>query len=131
SKLSEAEVADAIELTALAKRTRKLRANGELHRLMDPFKGEQAAWMIVAADRSEAVVTYVHRLAEAHLPPMRLSGGHPSPLHLKLAGLDPEAVYRAVDGPAGEWRGDILMNVGLPYEITTDFESIFWHLKRV
>ncbi|MBC8041755.1 MAG: alpha-galactosidase, partial [Opitutaceae bacterium] len=131
SKLSEADVADAIELTALAKRTRRLRATGELYRLMDPFKGEQAAWMIVAADRSEATVTYVHRIAEAHLPPTRLHGEFPSPSHLRLQGLDPDARYRSVDGPVGEWSGDLLMNVGLPYEITADFESIFWHLRRV
>jgi len=131
SKLSDSDVADAIELTALAKRTRKLRATGDLYRLIDPFKGEQAAWSVVATDRSEAVVTYVLRLAEAHLPPTQLSQNHPSHSHLKLAGLDPDATYKCVDGPAGEWRGDLLMNVGLPYEITSDFQSIFWHLKRV
>ena len=131
STLSEAEVADAMELTALAKRTRKLRATGDLYRLLDPFKGEQAAWEVVAADQSEAVVTYVHRLAEAHLPPVKLNDKMPSYAHLKLHGLDPQATYRSVDGPVGEWRGDLLMNVGLPYEIFSDFESIFWHLKRV
>jgi alpha-galactosidase len=98
---------------------------------MDPFKGEQAAWMIVAADRSEATVTYVHRMAEAHLPPTRLHGEFPSPLHLRLQGLDPDALYRSMDGPVGEWRGDLLMNVGLLYEITADFESVFWHLRRL
>ena len=131
STLSEADVAEAIELTALAKRTRKLRATGELYRLLDPFKGEQAAWEVVAADQSEAVVTYVHRLAEAHLRPVKLNEKLPCYAHLKLHGLNPQATYRSVDGPAGEWRGDLLMNVGLPYEIFTDFESIFWHLKRV
>lgn len=131
SKFTDAEVADSIEMTALAKRTRKLRATGELHRLRDPFREECGAWATVAPDQSEAVVTYIHRLAEAHLPPIRLSAGHPSYSHLKVPGLDPTATYRSVHGPAGEWHGDFLINIGLPFEITSDFESIFWHLQRV
>ncbi len=131
SKFTAAEIAEAAELTALAKRTRALRATGDLYRLRDPFVDECGAWLVVAADRSEAVVTYLHRLAESHLPPICLSAGHPSPSHLRLAGLDPDATYRAIEGPAGEWRGDLLLQVGLPFEIRADFESVFWHLRRV
>jgi len=130
SQLSESDISEATILTALAKRTRQLRATGDLFRLRDPFAGESAAWMFVDPDRSEAVITYVHRLAEAHLPPTRLSAGHPSPSHLKLTGLDPAATYRCVDEPALAWSGDLLMQVGLPFEITEDFQSVFWHLRR-
>lgn len=130
SKLSASDIAEATALTTLAKRTRRLRATGDLFRLRDPFAGESAAWMLASPDRSEAVVTYVHRLAEAHLPPTRLSERHPSPSHLRLAGLDPEATYRCVDEPDLAWRGDLLMQVGLPFEVTEDFQSVFWHLQR-
>ena len=130
SQFTEPEIAEAIKLTALAKRTRRLRATGDLYRLRDPFTDECGAWAIVARDRSEAVVTYVHRLAEAHLPPNRLSAGHPSFTHLRVAGLDPDATYRSLHGPAGRWRGDYLLHVGLPFEITGDFDSILWHLQR-
>ena len=131
SKFTASEIADSIEMTALAKRTRKLRATGNLHRLRDPFIEECGAWAIVAPDQSEAVVTYLHRLAEAALPPMRLSAGHPTFSHLQVPGLDADATYRSTHGPAGEWRGDFLIHVGLPFEITSDFESVFWHLQRV
>ncbi len=130
SRFTEAEIAEAAELTALAKRTRRLRATGDLHRLRDPFAEECGAWAIVAPDRSEAVVTYVHRLAEAGLPPNRLSADHPSSTPLRVPGLDPEAWYRSVHGPAGRWRGDFLRHVGLPLEIAGDFDAVLWHLQR-
>ena len=50
---------------------------------------------------------------------------------LKLRGLDPQARYQSVHGPAGEWPGDLLMEVGLALPITRDFESVCWHLKQV
>jgi alpha-galactosidase len=131
STFTETEVAESIALTDLAKRTRRLRATGDLHRLRDPFTDNCGAWAIVAPDRGEAVITYVHKLAEAGLPPHRLSAGHPTFTHLAVPGLDPAATYRSVHGPAGEWSGAFLMHVGLPFELTTDFESVFWHLQRV
>ena len=129
--LSATELAEAVEITALAKRTRRLRATGDLYRLRDPFAGESAAWMIVAPDRSEAVVTYVHRLAEVHLPPNRLKHDQASwSSRLQVAGLDANAIYHSVEGTSGSWRGDLLMQVGLPFEISGDFQSVFWHLRR-
>ncbi|MCP5916791.1 GH36 C-terminal domain-containing protein, partial [Klebsiella pneumoniae] len=69
------------------------------------------------------VVTVVLALAQPnwHLPP------------LKLRGLDPAARYRSVHGPAGEWAGDVLMELGLPIadHLKEDFASVRWHLKRV
>jgi alpha-galactosidase len=124
------EIADSIEMTALAKSTRKLRATGDLHRLRDPFKEECGAWAIVARDRSEAVVTYIQRLTEASLPPGQLSAGHPTFTHLPVPGLDDAATYRSVHGPAGEWSGAYLRHVGLPFELCGDFASVFWHLVR-
>ena len=120
--LSADDLAEAKELTALAKRTRHLLRSGVHHRLLDPFEGNTAAWMLVSPQRDEAVVTVVLALAE---PNWRLQP-------LKLRGLDPAARYRSVCGPEGEWPGDVLMELGLPIDdVHQDFESRLWHLKRV
>jgi alpha-galactosidase len=122
TKLDAADLADAKDLTEQAKLTRDLLRYGDHHRLADPSVGNLAAWMQVSADRGEAVVTAVLALAE---PNWRLPT-------LKLRGLDPDARYRCVHGPAGEWRGDVLMELGLSLSgLTQDFESLRWHLKRV
>jgi alpha-galactosidase len=122
TKLDEADMAAAKDLTEQAKLTRHLLRHGAHHRLADPFAGNLAAWMQVSADRGEAVVTAVLALAE---PNWRLPA-------LKLHGLDPAARYRCVHGPEGEWRGDALMELGLPLDgLKQDFESLRWHLKRV
>lgn len=122
TKLDAADLADAKELTAQAKLTRHLLRHGDLHRLLDPHAGNTSAWMLVSADRDEAVVTAVLTLAE---PNWRLPA-------LRLRGLDPTATYRCVHGPVGEWRGDQLMELGLPLGgLHQDFESLRWHLKRV
>jgi alpha-galactosidase len=121
TKLTPEEVEVAKGITALVKSTRHLLRTGDLHRLVDPTRGNLAAWSLVAPDASEAVVTAVLILAEVN---WRL-------LRLKLRGLDPHARYRSVHGPEGEWPGDVLMEVGLALPISRDFESVCWHLKRV
>ena len=122
TRLPAEELAEAKELVGLAKRTRHLLRHGDHHRLADPFIGNLAAWMLVAPDRGEAVVTAVLALAE---PNWRLAP-------LRLRGLDPAARYRCVHGPEGEWPGDVLMELGLPLdELKQDFASLLWHLKRV
>jgi alpha-galactosidase len=121
TKLTPEEVEVAKEVTALVKSTRHLLRTGDLHRLVDPTKGNLAAWSLVAPDASEAVVTAVLTLAEVN---WRLP-------RLKLRGLDPHARYHSVHGPEGEWPGDVLMEVGLALPIYRDFESVCWHLKRV
>jgi alpha-galactosidase len=122
TRLPATDLGEAKELVALARRTRHLLRQGDHHRLADPFAGNLAAWMLVAPDRGEALVTAVLTLAEPnwHLSPLRLRG------------LDPAARYRSVHGPAGEWPGDVLMELGLPLEeLKQDFASLLWHLKRV
>lgn len=122
TKLDEADLAAAKDFTEQAKRTRHLLRHGDLHRLLDPHAGSTAAWMLVSPERDEAVVTVVLALAE---PNWRLPA-------LRLRGLDPEARYRCVHGPSGEWRGDELMELGLSLNgLYQDFDSLRWHLKRV
>lgn len=119
--LAPSELTEAREMVEVAKQTRHLLRHGTMHRLLDPNIGTVAAWMLVSEDRDEAVVTAVLALAE---PNWRLPA-------LRLRGLDAGAWYRCVHGPAGTWRGDALMELGLPLDgLRADFQSLRWHLKR-
>ena len=64
TKLTEADLADAKDLTEQARLTRHLQKHSDHFRLADPFAGNLAAWMQVSAERSEAVVTVVLAMAE-------------------------------------------------------------------
>jgi hypothetical protein len=133
---------------------RHLVLRGELFRLRHP--GNDAAWMYVDSDRSEAVVSYVRVLAEPNRP-----GGR-----LRLPDLDLDADYEiatlidssraaaaapnagadaggadgGVDSAAapnteGARRtagGDELRAVGLalPSTSTGDFQSVLWRVTR-
>jgi alpha-galactosidase len=90
---------------------------GDFHRLKSPFAGDgqQAAWMSVAPDKSQAIVGTYHILAQPN----------PDFERLKLKGLDPDALYQ-VDSTRvqGEhYHGDELMQSGLmfkePFQGTT------------
>lgn len=111
------------EQVALYKEIRRVIQFGDFYRLLDPFAGNEAAWMFVAEDGSEAVVFYFKILAQSN----------PGFRSVRLAGLDPAAVFR-IEGEDGEFGGDELMHVGLrvPAElITGDFRSQMWRLRQV
>ena len=129
---------------------RHLVLRGELFRLRHP--GNDAAWMYVDTDRSEAVVSYVRVLAEPNRP-----GGR-----LRLPALDPDADYEVAtlidssraaaegdsaaapnagadaaavpntEGPRRTAGGDELRAVGLalPNPSTGDFQSVLWRVTR-
>lgn len=63
-------------------RWQKLLAQGDYLRLTDD-QSRFVAWENLSGDRSECLVSLVMRNAEAN----------PRPLHLRLKGLDPKAVY--------------------------------------
>jgi alpha-galactosidase len=100
---------------AFYKENRELFQRGRFVRLRSPFEdgGNQTAWMVVAPDRSRAIVGYYQVLNR----PV------PAPDRLRLRGLDPAAVYNVTGWPdsddplfrdnAGERGGDELMGVGL------------------
>jgi alpha-galactosidase len=105
--------------TAFYKRVRKLLLDGDLYRLRSPFESNEAAWMVVAPARDEALVTHVTILA---LP-------NAAQRFLRLKGLDAAASYRIGDLLR---RGDALMNIGLPLTYPSgDFVSCQWHLIKV
>lgn len=103
----------------LYKEVRSLLYGGDHYRLLSPFEGNEAAWMSVSPDQSEAVVVYFRILAEAVAPAITL----------RLRGLSPSARYRVNDSILG---GDLLMNHGLPVPgLNGDFRSVMWRLRAV
>ena len=117
AKLDSDERAEVRRQTGFYRKVETLLREGDLYRLRSPFTTNEAAWMVVAADCSEALVTWVNILAEPN-PPTRF---------LRLRGLDPDREY-LVDGQTVR-RGDGLMHAGLPTpHAPHDFTSVQWHL---
>lgn len=78
------------------------------------------AWMVVAKDGSEALLTFVQVLARANYKSRRLI----------LQGLDKDAVY-LIEGTDKRYKGDVLMYAGLPVDnLWGDFQSRLVHLIR-
>jgi len=130
-KMDSAERAQIKEQIAQYKAIRHLVFYGDLHRLRDPQKRGDAAWMYVSEERDEAYATFVRVLAQPNPPLDRL----------RLYGLAPERVYHVTLEGAGEFTqtpiqvrdciagGDELMAVGLiiPY-LAGDFRACAWRL---
>ncbi len=103
----------------------KLINQGNLYRLILPADkvngkiGKCAAWMYVAEDQSEALVTFVVIRTSIH------------PVYfLKLRGLNPNALYED-EATGKQYYGDTLMNAG--FNLTRDYkdgESVVIHIIR-
>jgi alpha-galactosidase len=119
TKFTEEEKNVVKQQVALYKEIRSLVQFGNFYRLLSPFEGDEAAWMIVAEDQSEAVIAYFRVLAEPNDPLARL----------KLKGLDANKDYLLVeDGQT--YGGDHLMYAGLTLPVLKgDFQSQIWRLK--
>ena len=107
------------------KANRKFILNGDLYRLLNPLEGNEAAWMFVSPDKSEALMLYCRILAVANIftPFIRLQGLKPDKQYrLELTGPQPcEHTVRS---------GDELMNVGLKVpNMSGDFQSVVWILS--
>ncbi|BDG36495.1 alpha-galactosidase [Saccharococcus caldoxylosilyticus] len=121
TKLSEKEKQKVKEQVAFYKEIRRLVQFGTFYRILSPFEGNEAAWMFVSEDRSEALVVYFRVLAEANAP---LS-------FIRLKGLDPEKDYELI-GSGEIYGGDELMYAGLNVpQRRGDFISVIWRLKVV
>lgn len=121
--LSTEEKAEVKRQTAFYKKIRPLLISGDLYRLRNPHLGQTAAWMIVAPDASEALVTHVTIMAEPNAPHR----------WLRLRGLAAGRIYRvAIGDEVSEAAGDVLMNAGLPVPAAPgDFVSFQWHLTAI
>jgi alpha-galactosidase len=109
------------EQVAAYKSLRHLVQFGDQYRLLSPFEGNDTAWMVVAGDKSEALVAWFRVLAMAHQPLCRL----------RLKGLDPERDY-VLEETGAVYGGDELMNAGiyLP-QVKGDFQSVLWRFAAV
>jgi alpha-galactosidase len=121
--LTKEEKAEVKRQIAFYKQVRPLLLSGDLYRLKSPYDSQQAAWMVVAADASEALVTHVTMLAEPNAPSR----------YLKLRGLDPKKTYRVhLDGSESLITGDVLLYAGLHVPSAgADFVSRQWYLTAL
>ena len=97
----------------------KLVSSGDYYRILSyKSNGLNDAYIIVSKDKSEALLTYVQVINR----PNRLSR------ILKLKGLDGSKIYKVEDSDK-KYKGDVLMNIGLPIEnLNGDFSSVMIHL---
>ena len=127
TKLSEEELAEVRAQVEQYHAYNDLIREGDFYRIcsMSPLSKNKSdrpsyAWMSVAKDQSEALLSYVQ---------VRGGANQRSEV-LYLAGLDAEAVYQLPDGR--KFGGDELMNVGFVTDkIWGDGASTLYHFRRV
>lgn len=103
------------------KKIRELIQYGDMYRLISPFDGNEAAWMFVSEDKTEAFVSYFRVLAIPNSPIRRL----------RLKGLNPNMDY-SVEGKKSSFGGDELMNAGVSVpDLSGDYQSVIWKIKSL
>lgn len=100
NEIDDKEFEKVKEQIEFMKKYRGLIQFGDFYRLRSPFETDQTAWMVVSKDKKKAIVGFYC---------MR-SNVNTLPGFLKLAGLDPDTLYR-MEGK--EYYGDELMNMGI------------------
>ena len=90
------------EQVRFMKEHRKLIQQGRFYRLISPFEGNEAAWIVVSEDGNKAMAAYFRFLQPVNTGFKRLV----------LRGLNPETMYR-VSGLGYTCYGDELMSAGL------------------
>lgn len=135
--LSEDEMIQVKNQIEFMKKYRELiQMEGDFYRLVNPFEGNDTAWMVVSRDKKEAIAAYYQRLNKVNA----------SWLRFKLDGLNPEALYE-VTYHAGrpdtqpevvlKAYGDELMYAGIVIDREElnrnggDFASVLYTLKRI
>ena len=119
--------AEVARQVAFYKGVRSLVQFGDFHRILSPFEGDDASWIFVSRNRSEAWAVFFR---------VRALPNAPSPI-LRLKGLDRDADYRvATCGPSDRAArvlgGDELMDAGIAFEPGAgDARSCSWLLSRV
>lgn len=121
TKLTEEEKRLVMKQVAFYKEIRPTVQFGDFYRLQSPFEGNDAAWMFVAKDGGEAVVSFFRVLAQPYA----------SLAYLRLTGLEPNASYLDVETKA-VYGGDELMYVGLNVpQLAGDYAAHLWRLRKV
>lgn len=125
--LSEEEKEKIKEQVAFYKAHRELFLKGVFYRILSPFDGNEAAWIVVSEDKTEAVAGYYKILNSANEGWKRL----------KLVGLDEDKKYIINDIDQKHYYGDELMNIGLVLEDKdlchngADFSSAVFYVKSI
>ncbi len=118
TKISDEERMVIPEQVALYHKYNDLVREGDYYRIASYREnGLYDCWMVVAKDKSEALVTYVQVLGKPNVHSRKI----------KLLGLDEAADYR-LDGTDKVYGGDLLMNAGLLIEkMCGDYMSRLYH----
>lgn len=118
TKISEEERAMIPEQVSMYHKYNDLVREGDYYRVASYREnGLYDCWMVVAKDKSEALVTYVQVLGRPNVHSRKI----------KLLGLDVAADYR-LDGTEKVYGGDLLMNAGMLIEtMRGDYMSKLYH----
>lgn len=109
-----------------------IQVEGDFYRLLSPFAGNDAAWMVVSRDQTEAIAGFYQRLNKINA----------SWLRLRLQGLSEDSLYEVSRNVLGETKsyqayGSELMYAGIPIdreelnEKGGDFASLLYVLKKI
>lgn len=109
-----------------------IQVEGDFYRLLSPFTGNDAAWMVVSRDQTEAIAGFYQRLNKINA----------SWLRLRLQGLSEDSLYEVSRNVLGETKfyqayGSELMYAGIPIdreelnEKGGDFASLLYVLKKI
>lgn len=132
NKMTDEEKAEVKAQIVTYKLHRTLIRHGDFYRLISPFESNEAAWMVVSKNRTEALIGWYKILATPN--PKKIQT-------LKLAGLDSVSTYQ-VNGSDQAFGGDELMQRGLalPVEYNGvnqhqaerggDFQSYVFYLTK-
>jgi len=112
-KLSDEEKKEIKNQITHYKKYRKLIQFGDFYRILSPYEGNNASWIFVDKNKTQAIYMYFQILDKANKPNTKI----------KLTGLDEEKVYILDDGRI--FGGDELMYRGvfLNPNLTGDFQS--------
>jgi len=125
SKMSNEELAEAKAQVKFYKKYGEVFHKGALYRLRSPFDGNESVLEFISEDGNTVILNYANRLCNLNN----------AVVTVKLAGLDPDAVYVETDSHAGynivpesikigrEFTGEFLMNYGLKFINTRDFQT--------
>ena len=88
-----------------------IQVEGDFYRLLSPFAGNDAAWMVVSRNQTEAIAGFYQRLNKINA----------SWLRLRLQGLSEDSLYEVSRNVLGETKsyqayGSELMYAGIPID---------------
>lgn len=133
AQMSEKDYDFSKKAIAEYKQIRQTVLQGDLYRLLSPYKGNRTAFMYVNADKNEAIVFNFSVRKEIN----------PLSQNTVLQGLVPEKQYllTEINRQVGEWShfdkyegkifsGEYLMTVGLSFPMSNEYESIIIKLSE-